>query len=86
MSKCGNAETHCCWFAGKVCIYLEEKTKEGWRWSCKIRKETGSWEEVRKDPRYLRDVIPLLNELDSVKHCEEWPPKGIKCNDCGEVG
>lgn len=34
------------------CPYLEENTEPGFRWTCGLRRELGSWDAVLEDPRY----------------------------------
>lgn len=47
-----NKSDHCCYVDGKPCVFLEENTVEGFRWSCGLRRELGSWAAVVADPRY----------------------------------
>ena len=47
-----NSPDHCCYIAGHLCPFLEENTERGQRWSCQLRRETGSWEAAIADPRY----------------------------------
>jgi hypothetical protein len=47
-----NLDDHCCYLKGKVCQFLEENTEPGFRWSCGLRRELGSWDAVLADPRY----------------------------------
>jgi hypothetical protein len=47
-----NLADHCCYVDGRPCKFLEENTERGLRWSCQLRRETGSWEAAVTDPRY----------------------------------
>jgi len=47
-----NNKDHCCYIAGKPCPFLERNTEKGFRWSCGLRRELGSWDAVIADPRY----------------------------------
>jgi hypothetical protein len=76
-----NSNSHCCYIDGKVCEFLEENSEPGFRWSCGLRRELGSWNAVLSDPRYK----PIGEKLS--KHginCKDWPgPKDI-CTVCGK--
>ena len=47
-----NFDDHCCYVNGAVCPFLEENSERGQRWSCQLRRETGSWSAAVADPRY----------------------------------
>lgn len=47
-----NLSDHCCYIANKPCPFLEENSERGQRWSCQLRRETGSWDAAIADPRY----------------------------------
>lgn len=74
-----NLEEHCCWVAGEVCPHLRENLEPGYRWSCLLRYELGSWDAVLKDPRYKN-----IKEHFEIKgyNCKTWP-NGFKCHTCG---
>ena len=50
-----------------------------------MREELGSWEAVHGDNRYLDNVKPWL-DLHGVVDCGDYPPPGVMCKTCGEVG
>jgi len=84
---CGTTSTHCCWFEGVQCKFLEVSTVPGFNWSCALRRELGDWKLVHTDPRYLAEVKPKWDTLPYKDvGCGDWPPPGIKCNDCGNCG
>ena len=65
---------------GKVCPHLEENTEPGFRWSCGLRHELGSWDRVVEDPRYK--AVPGAHFDTLGINCKDWPaPKG--CRQCG---
>jgi len=73
-----NLDEHCCWVAGKVCEFLEENTEEGFRWSCGLRRELGSWDTVLTDPRYQ----PLKIHFErNGYNCKTWSSE--RCGLCG---
>jgi len=86
MAAChGNTADHCCYFHGKVCAYLEENTMPGRRWVCGLMREHQDWDKVLADPRYQKDVLPLLRKYvwphyEVEYTCKDWPTE--KCN-CG---
>lgn len=47
-----NNDDHCCYIDGEPCPFLEQNTEPGFRWSCGLRRELGSWDAVIADPRY----------------------------------
>ena len=47
-----NFDDHCCYVKGKPCPFLEENSEPDHRWSCQLRRETGSWDAAIADPRY----------------------------------
>lgn len=87
MALCGTAGDHCCWLgrAGK-CRFVEASDEPGFNWRCSLRAELGSWGAVHSDARYLAHVRPALDTCGVVEDCGNWPPPGVKCNTCGEVG
>ena len=85
MSKCGRAETHCCWF-GTACPFVVPSNVEGFKWACLLRIKYGSWAAVHAAPEYIEKVKPWMYSAGYQIDCGDWPPKGITCNDCGEVG
>jgi len=77
-----NLDEHCCWISDKVCEFLEENTEPGFRWSCGLRRELGSWDAVLEDPRYpTGSWAPGVN-------CRDWPGgegwNGVGCSVCGD--
>lgn len=78
-----NLDEHCCWIAGKVCEFLEENTEKGFRWSCGLRRELGSWDAVITDPRYLDG--PAKESTTPNMNCRDWPSPsaGGPCKLCG---
>lgn len=77
----GNSNDHCCYLKGKACSYVEENTVEGRRWACGLRRELGDWDLVLKDPRYIDNVKPKLQEGVT---CKDWPDSpSTKCFECG---
>lgn len=76
-----NLDDHCCYVDGRVCQFLEEGTESGYRWSCGLRRELGSWDAVLEDPRYQ----PLRAHFESKGYnCKTWP--NGPCNTCGYKG
>ncbi len=47
-----NLADHCCYIDGKPCPFLEHNAEPGMKWSCQLRRETGSWAAAVADPRY----------------------------------
>lgn len=81
-SRCsGNASTHCCWFGGKLCKYLEENTMPGRRWVCGLMREHQDWDKVLADPRYRLDVAPLWEKhAPGVSfNCKTLPAERCDC-------
>ncbi len=88
MSHCGTSSSHCCWLGrGGKCQYVEPSKAEGFRWQCALRASCASWDEVYKSEEYKEQMRPFWDKYP-VKGlgCGDWPGKGQKCNDCGEVG
>jgi hypothetical protein len=81
--KCGQLD-HCCWFNGKVCKYLVENAAEGYRYSCGLKLKYGTWDRAMSSDEWMTDIKPLMEQIGYVGlKCNEWPPKGVKCNTCG---
>jgi len=78
-----NLDEHCCWVDGKVCKFLEENTEPGYRWSCGLRRELGSWDAVITDSRYVNEILPLHRAKGM--NCRDWPKPsaGGPCKLCG---
>jgi hypothetical protein len=73
-----NSDDHCCYINGQVCSHLEENTEPGYRWSCRLRRELGSWDAVLSDPRYA----PIKAAFAPHGYdCSTWPDR--KCTTCG---
>lgn len=86
-SGCSSGDGHCCWFKGVECRYLEENSEAGRRWSCQLRREHGEWEAVYRDDRYIKNIIPLWEDLDcGITRCGDWPGPGQTCGECGVNG
>jgi hypothetical protein len=79
----GNTAEHCCSFWGVICPYVEENTVPGRRWACGLLRELGTWAQVERDPRYIRDVQPHLDKLSALMRrevsCRLWPLPGCRC-------
>lgn len=70
-----------------MCQYLKPSTADGFKWACSLREAASDWLNVYRMPEYRDNVKPKLDAAGYVDiDCGEWPPKGVKCNDCGEVG
>lgn len=83
-----NKPDHCCYFEGKACRFIEKNTEPGFRWSCGLRRELGSWDAVLADPRYVRDVLPKHEARAKrigipVSNCRDYPSDPEKCTYCG---
>lgn len=83
-----NKPDHCCWLNGKVCAFLEENSEPGYRWSCGLRRELGSWDAVLADPRYRSQVHPEFIKRSKrlktpVINCRDWPSGDENCQYCG---
>jgi len=84
MTVCdGNGKDHCCYIDGNVCRYMETDIG-GRKYSCRLRRELGSWAAVHNHDGYKRHVKPVLDR-DGVG-CGDWPPKGRRCAECGATG
>ena len=77
----GNSDEHCCWVDGQECLYVEENTVEGRRWSCGLRRELGNWDDVLASDRYQENVAVHFEPKGI--DCKSWPPAHRKCTDCG---
>jgi len=66
-----NDADHCCYIDGVACPHLEENTEAGFRWSCGLRRQLGSWRKVIKS----RDWKDTVGDSISAKGytCETWP-------------
>jgi hypothetical protein len=70
----GNLDDHCCYIRGEVCLYLEEGTVEGRRWSCGLFRELGSWDAVHRDARYKGSAIAAWFTQNFPGYgCGDWP-------------
>jgi len=77
-----NLNDHCCYIEGKQCPFLEENTERGQRWSCQLRRETGSWDAAIADPRYTdgeKSPGRFFSRF-SYKNCRDF-----QCKDCIEI-
>lgn len=75
-----NLDDHCCHLHGVRCPHLLENVEEGFRWTCGLRKELGSWEAVHQDPRYIQDVQPFWNEWGD--HMGQYQCGTYTCQNC----
>ena len=77
-----NNPNHCCYINSKPCPFLEENTVEGYRWSCKLRRETGSWKAAIADPRYFagKNSPGEAFAKFSYKNCENF-----QCDECAKL-
>ncbi len=87
MGLCGTGKDHCCWLgpAGK-CQHVVPSSEPGFNWACALRLREGSWELVALTDEYINEVRPKLDAAGVLEDCWDWPPEGVKCNDCGQVG
>lgn len=77
----GNGATHCCWWQGEPCPFLEENTIAGRRWACGLMRELGDWDVVHADPRYAAEVEPRWRASGPIW---EWLwDEGVRCGDWG---
>lgn len=75
----GDLEDHCCWIPPfGVCPYLDVSTGKP---LCSLRVELGSWDRVHHDPRYMRDILPVMALTGA--NCGDWPPPNTRCGTCG---
>jgi len=86
MSKCGTAKTHCCWIGGVQCPYVGISSSDEFIWKCALREREGSWGAVYQTTEYESIVRPALDSAGIEQDCGAWPPPGVTCHDCGEVG
>lgn len=78
-----NAADHCCYVEGRVCEFLEENSEPGFRWSCGLRRESGSWDAVLADPRYA----PIQAAFAPYGYdCATFPIKPCKTCGAGAIG
>lgn len=80
----GNTKDHCCYFAGKVCPYLEENTLPNRHWVCGLMREHQDWDKVLSDDRYRKDVVPLWEKCiwpfyTEKYNCKNWPTESCDC-------
>ena len=80
---CGT-DCHCCQAGDSVCEFLEETSER--RYSCRLRRELGSWELVHSDPRYKNSFIGKWWENRNGRGCGDWPLPGQACAECGVSG
>lgn len=86
MSLCGTAADHCCWMRGVICPYVINSDQPGFNWACSLRKREGSWAAAYQTPEYKTYVRPALDRAGIEQDCGDWPPKGRRCNTCGQEG
>lgn len=83
---CGTKDTHCCWFKGEQCQYVEPSNRAKYKWQCSLKVKYKTWEGAHSSPEYIKDVKPNMIEAGYSCNCGDWPINGIKCNDCGAIG
>ena len=77
-----NSDNHCCHLGEHgVCEYLLEDV-DGFRWTCGLRRELGSWGKVLKDERYIENVQPKLDEIGPDLTCKNYPNGDYECRQC----
>ena len=79
-----NLDTICCITSDWRCPYLEENTEPGYRWTCGLRRELGSWDAVLEDQRYKDG--PGAKFARYKVNCKDWPDRSLNhaCALCGE--
>ena len=79
----GNTLDHCCWLAGKPCVYLEVDTVPGRKWACGLRRKYGDWDKALESKEYQNTIEPHFGPQGV--NCRDWPDlsKGQSCGDCG---
>lgn len=80
----GNGDSHCCWFNGEVCRFLEENTVPGRRWACGLYRKYGGWDAALASPEYIQHVQPKFTAIPALKgkNCRDWPqvyPETMSC-------
>lgn len=71
-----NSDDHCCYINGERCIFLQENVEKGFRWTCGLRLQLGSWDAVIADPRYE----PIKRFLAQFGYdCKTWSDKDHPC-------
>ena len=76
-------DNHCCFVNGEPCKFLEENTEAGQRWTCQLRRETGSWDGAIADPRYFEEPNSPGEAFKDTpyKNCRDY-----QCRECGQLG
>jgi len=79
-----NLETVCCITSDWRCPHLEEFTEPGYRWTCGLRRELGSWDAVLEDQRYKDGPGEKFKHFNV--NCKDWPDWSLNhaCAICGE--
>lgn len=86
MSLCGTASDHCCHLGRHgVCQYLVQSDNPEFTWACALRQAANSWASVYATDEYQQNVKPKLDDMN-MPDCGDWPPLGVTCATCGEVG
>ncbi len=75
-----NLADHCCYIDGKPCPFLERETERDQKWSCQLRRETGSWAAAVADPRYTAADGPGPYFRQFGYDCETF-----QCHECGQL-
>ena len=88
MGVCHASDDHCCYLGrfGVCSLLRDDGPDAARRWVCTLREEHGNWADVHTDPRYLAEVRPMLDEIDVVVDCGDWPEPGKRCATCGTIG
>ena len=75
-----NLPDHCCYINNKPCPFLEENTEKGYRWTCRLRRESDSWDSVISNRIY--DTGPgspgYAFRDTTYKNCRDY-----QCKECG---
>ena len=76
-----NNDDHCCYIKNEPCPFLEENV-DGNRWSCQLRRETGSWDAAILDPRYNTGEGSPGHRFAQMpyKNCRDY-----QCTKCGKL-
>ena len=79
-----NLDKVCCQTRNWTCPYLEENTELGYRWTCGLRRELGSWDAVLEDMRYIEGPGEYFKRFNV--NCKDWPDRSLNhaCAVCGE--
>jgi hypothetical protein len=83
--QCSEGEGHCCWF-GEVCGHLVVNVN-GRRWACALMVKYHDWEAVYESEEWPMVLDTAMKAgLPPTYKCGEWPTKGERCGECGNIG